>query len=51
MWDQLTKEMAALAEDNTEKDFVQLEILNWMGQVPSVLQDVVPKQSGKFTTL
>ncbi|XP_024383205.1 uncharacterized protein [Physcomitrium patens] len=45
MWDQLTKEMAALAEDNTEKDFVQLEILNWMGQVPSVLQDVVPKQS------
>lgn len=46
MWDQMTQEMAALAEDKNQEEVVREELFTWMGQVPSVLQDVLPKLSG-----
>lgn len=45
MWDQMTQEMAALAEDKNQEEVVREELFTWMGQVPSVLQDVLPKLS------
>ncbi|KAG0591735.1 hypothetical protein KC19_1G197600 [Ceratodon purpureus] len=45
MWDQITEEMAALAEDKSQEKLVREKLLNWMGQVPSVLQDILPKPS------
>lgn len=44
MWSKISEEMAALAEDRSEEDVVREELMSWMGQVPSVLQDIVPKK-------
>lgn len=46
MWDEMREEMAALVDDKTQKELGREELLNWMGQVPSVLQDILPKPSG-----
>lgn len=48
MWDQMTEKMAALAEDQSQEDLVREELLNWMSQVPPVLQDILPKSSGSY---
>ena len=48
MWDQITEEMTTLAQDKTQEAVVREELLNWMGQVPNVLQDIFPKLSGKI---
>lgn len=49
MWNQMSEEMAILAEDKTQEDRVREELLNWMRQVPSVVQNILPKSSGKMT--
>lgn len=44
MWSKISEEMAALAEERSEEDVVREELMSWMGQVPSVLQDMIPKK-------
>jgi len=50
MWNLMAVEMAALAEDKTTEDRVREGLLNWMRQVPSVVQNILPKPSGKMTS-
>lgn len=44
MWSKISEEMASLAEERSEEDVVREELMSWMGQVPSVLKDVIPKK-------
>ena len=43
MWNKISEEMTALAEDRSEED-IREELMSWMDQVPTVLQDIIPKQ-------
>ncbi|KAG0578148.1 hypothetical protein KC19_4G001600 [Ceratodon purpureus] len=43
MWNKISEEMAALAEERSEEDAVREELMSWMGQVPTVLQDIIPR--------
>jgi len=44
MWSKISEEMAAFAEEKSEEGVVREELMSWMGQVPSVLQDIIPKK-------
>lgn len=44
MWNKISEEMAALAEERSEEDAVREELMSWMGQVPTVLQDIIPSK-------
>ena len=39
MWSQISADMSALAGDGSEEALVQEQLMNWMDQVPLVLQD------------
>lgn len=43
MWNKISEEMTALAEERSDED-VREELMSWMGQVPTVLQDIIPKK-------
>lgn len=44
MWSKISEEMAALAEERSEEDIGREELIRWMDQVPSVLQDSSSKK-------
>lgn len=50
MWNQMAEEMTALSEDKTLDNLVREGLLNWMRQVPHVVQDINLKPSGKMTS-
>ena len=43
MWTKISEDMTALAEERRE-DTVRKELMRWMGKVPAVLQNIVPKE-------
>lgn len=43
MWSKMSEDMTALAEVRRE-DVVRKELMSWMGQVPAVLHNVMPKE-------
>ena len=45
MWNQISEEMTALAGERSQEDLVREELMSWMEQVPTVLQDIIPKNS------
>uniref|UniRef100_A0A7I4E6X7 Uncharacterized protein n=1 Tax=Physcomitrium patens TaxID=3218 RepID=A0A7I4E6X7_PHYPA len=42
MWCQLSADMSTLAKDSNKEEFAQEQLMNWMDQVPAVLQDRSP---------
>lgn len=43
MWAQISEEMTALAQARSQEDVVHEEINSWMGKVPTVLRDIIPR--------
>lgn len=44
MWSKISEEMTALAEERGDEVVVREEIMSWMDQVPTVLQDIISKK-------
>ncbi|XP_024366386.1 uncharacterized protein [Physcomitrium patens] len=44
LWNGISEGIAALAEEKSNEDVEREEIMSWMGQVPTVLQDIIPKK-------
>lgn len=45
MWTQICADMSALAGDGSQEALAQEQLMNWMDQVPAVLQNRVPQKS------